>query len=445
MAPLQRVLGDSLCAAIVAGALGAVGVAGAAPVLLTKAESHVVQAIDAQGNRSAQMLERIVNINSGTFNPAGVQAVGSVLESEFKALGFQVRFVPMSPLGRASHLIAERSPKKPSGKKLLLIGHMDTVFEPASGFTKYTHVGDTATGPGVVDDKGGIAVMLSALQALHATGSLEHAAITVFLTADEESPGSPVSISRREFIQAGQRADATLCFEGAVRIDGQDYISTARRGFTGWTLNVTAHAGHSGAIFSESLGDGAIYEMSRVLTRFHDELHEPELTYSVGLALGGDDLRLDAAGTGSVTGKTNIIPPEARAIGDIRALTPEQLLRVKEKMRLIVAESLNGTQASIEFVDEYPPMAPTPGNEALLAIYDGVSQSLGFKDVQALDPMLRGAGDSAFVAPYVATVSGLGAMGEGSHSAREAVELQSLSMQAKRAALMIYRLTHVKS
>ncbi len=427
------------------GALSAMSVSSATPpsaAPLSNTESRIVQAIDSQGDRSARFLERIVNINSGTFNPDGVQAVGSVIESELKALGFQVQLIPRSNLGRASHVVAERVSKKPLGKKLLLIGHMDTVFEPGSGFTKFKRTGNTATGPGVVDDKGGVAVMLSALQALNATGSLERATITVFLTADEESPGSPVAVARREFIEAGQHADATLCFEGGVRIDGQDYISTARRGFTGWTLNVTAHAGHSGAIFSESLGDGAIYEMSRVLSRFHDELHEPELTYSVGLALGGDDLQLDPAGLGSVTGKTNIIPPQARAIGDIRALTPEQLSRVKDKMRLIVADGLKGTQASIEFIDEYPPMAPTAGNESLLRVYDAVSQSLGFKDVRALDPMLRGAGDSAFVAPYVDTVSGLGAMGDGSHSAAEVVELQSLPMQAKRAALMIYRLIH---
>jgi glutamate carboxypeptidase len=400
----------------------------------------LVEAVDARAGEAIALLERLVNLNSGTFNRPGVEAVGQLLDGEFRALGFRTHFVPMDAVGRAPHLVAEHDGKR--GKHVLLIGHMDTVFEPFSPFQTFARHGDTAAGPGAVDDKGGIVVMLTALRALKAAGALDGAAVTVFLTADEEHPGDPVATTREAFIEAGKHADATLCFEAGVTLDGQDYASTARRGATSWTLTVMGHAAHSGGIFSADVGDGAIFELARILSRFHDELREPNLSFSAGLALGGADARVENGGAGSVTGKTNIVPPEAKALGDIRALTPEQLARVKARMEAIVAASLPKTSATISFYDEYPPMAPTDGSVALLERYSAASEALGLGPVLALDPMKRGAGDSAFVAPYVATISGLGVRGEGSHTAREAVDLGSIAPQAKRAALLVYRLTH---
>jgi glutamate carboxypeptidase len=397
------------------------------------------RAVDSEAASAVDLLARMVDINSGTFNRMGVQEVGRILETEFRALGFRTRWVSMDAIGRAPHLVAERDGRR--GKRVLLIGHMDTVFEPSSPFRQFVRQGDSATGPGVVDDKGGVVVMLSALKALKAAGALDGARLTVFITADEEHPGSPVETARAEFIEAGKHADATLCFEAGMRVDGQDYVSTARRGAESWTVSVSARSGHSGAIFTEAIGDGSIYELSRILNRFHDELREPDLTISTGLALGGVNTQLDPAGGGSAAGKDNIVPASAQAIGDIRALRPAQVDRVKERMRAIVAASLPGTKSEIVFEEGYPPMAPTAGNTALLERYSEASQALGFGAVRALDPMRRGAGDSAFVAPYVDTISGLGAMGAGLHTTNETIDLKALPMQAKRAALMIYRLT----
>jgi glutamate carboxypeptidase len=413
--------------------------ASAAAAGAARVPTAIVRAADAEAGPAVALLARLVNINSGTFNRAGVHEVGQLLEAELRALGFRTRWVSMDAVDRAPHLVAERDGRR--GQRLLLIGHMDTVFEPFSPFREFVRHGDSASGPGVVDDKGGLVVMLSALKALNAAGALDGAALTVFITADEEHPGSPVATARAEFIEAGRHADATLCFEAGMRIDGHDYVSTARRGAASWTLSVEARPGHSGGIFSAKLGDGAIFELSRILSRFHDELREPDMTFSVGLALGGASLNFDPAGAGSATGKVNIVPSEAQALGDIRALRPAQLARVKERMQAIVATGLPGTKAQIGFEDEYPPMAPTAGNTALLARYSDASRELGFGEVQALDPMLRGAGDSAFVAPYVDTISGLGAMGDGAHTSGESADLKALPMQAKRAALLIYRLT----
>jgi glutamate carboxypeptidase len=413
--------------------------AASAPSVPVREREALFRAIDADAPRAVALLEELVNVNSGTFNVEGVKQVGQRLERELQALGFATRWVPMDAVERAPHLVAERQGRR--GQKLLLIGHMDTVFEPFSPFRTFVRNGDTATGPGVHDMKGGLVVMLSALKALHAARALDDRTITVFVTADEEMPGEPASISRGEFVEAGKRADATLCFESGVRIDGRDYVSTARRGATDWRLGVTGKAAHSSGVFRADVGDGAIYEMARILNRFHGELREPNLTYNVGLAAGGGSAKVDFNGTATAAGKVNIVAADARALGDIRALTPEQLERTKEKMRAILRDNLPQTGAEIQFNDLMPPMAPTPRNAALHAQFSAVSEAAGLGPVLALDPMQRGAGDSAWVSPYVATITGLGAAGSGSHTVNESIDLTTLPLATKRAALMIRALT----
>lgn len=405
---------------------------------LTREEAEAARLIDQDAPAAVQLLEKMVNINSGTYNPAGVIAVGKLIEPEIQALGFSTRWINMDAVARAPHLVAERKGNR--GKRILLIGHMDTVFEPSSPFQRFERQGNRALAPGGADMKGGIIVLLEALKALHAAGALENSNITVFLTGDEESAGEPTTVSRKEFIEAGKNADAALCFEAGAQRGGKDYVSTARRGAASWELTVTAKSGHSGGIFSESAGDGAIFELSRILNAFHNTLREPNMTYSVGLVLGGEGIKVDSGGNGSVSGKTNVIPGEAIARGDIRALTPEQLARVKDKMQSIVSKSLPRTQAEIHIEDKYPPMAPTTGNKALFALLNEANRALGLPEQEELDPMLRGAGDISFVAPYVDSLSGLGANGSGGHAPGETVDLGSLPLQSKRAAVLISRL-----
>ncbi len=406
---------------------------------LSKQEVAVVHSIDEEAPAAVALLEKIVNMNSGTFNPAGVLEVGMVLEREFQALSFTTRWVSMDAVKRAPSLVAERRGSR--GKRVLLIGHMDTVFEPSSPFQKFVRTGDIATGPGTSDMKGGIVVILSALKALKSAGALEGATITVFITGDEEAPGEPTGISRKEFIEAGKNSDAVLSFEAGISEKGKVYASTARRGGTSWELHVHAKTGHSGGIFSPSMGDGAIFELSRILNLFHDTLREPNMTYSAGLMLGGSNIKVESSGDASVSGKTNIVPGEAFAIGDLRVLTPAQLARVKDKMVSIVASgNLPGTKAEITFTEKYPPMAPTPGNIALLAKLNEGNRALGMAEIEALDPMLRGAGDASFVAPFTNVLDGLGAVGTGAHAPGETVDLSRMPLQSKRSALMIYRL-----
>lgn len=409
---------------------------------LTDLERRVAQRVEASYEDDVALLERTVNINSGTLNPAGVRAVHDVLAPEFEALGFAVRYAELPPeMGRGGHLVAERVGNR--GKRLLLIGHLDTVFEPDSPFQTFVRDGDQAIGPGVSDMKGGNIVILSALRALHAEGALEGATIRVVLTGDEEAPGRPLEVARAELLEAARESDIALGFEAGSRGLTEDYGVIARRSASGWQLEVTGTPAHSSTIFAPSAGSGAIYELSRILARFHDELQEEFLTYNVGLVLGGDEVEYDAAtAAGRASGKSNIIPQRAMAMGDIRTLTNEQQERTRRRMEAIVAESLPRTRATISFRDGYPSMPPTPGNEALLRQYDEVSRALGMPPVLPFDPGARGAADISFVAELVeAGLDGLGVRGSGGHTVNERVDLRSLTEQAQRAAVLILRLT----
>jgi glutamate carboxypeptidase len=346
----------------------------------------------------------------------------------------------MDEVHRAGHMICQR--QGTHGKRVLLIGHMDTVFEASSPFQKFTRDGDTGTGPGASDMKGGLVIMLGALKALNENHALDGANITVFLSGDEERPGKPLSIARRDLIEAGKNSDAALEFEGGVQIDGHDAASISRRSAYEWVLTTSGKTAHSSGIFGKNVGDGAIYEMARILDRFQQELREPDLTYSVGLIAGGTKASYDeAAATATASGKINVVPAQAQAAGDIRTVTDEQYKRVQDRMRQIVSEHLPGTSGEIEFEEGYPSMPETAGNRELLQKLNEVNRELGMDIMQPFDPAHRGAGDLSFVAPYVASISGLGAYGHGAHAPGETINLARMPDQTRRVALYIYELT----
>jgi glutamate carboxypeptidase len=407
--------------------------------LLSPIEGRILEYIDSTTEEAVALLEQVVNINSGTMNQEGVREVGQVFRSELDALGFQTRWISMDRVDRAGHLIAERRGNR--GKSLLLIGHLDTVFEKDSPFQQFERSGTVAKGPGVEDMKGGNVVILYALKALKAVRALEDVSITVFLTGDEEDTGDPLSLSRRDLLDAARRNDVALGFEGGV--GGIGTATVARRGFTGWELQVTGRPGHSSLIFKEDFGSGAIYEASRILKNFYDELRGEEyLTFSPGIILGGTTAQYDPVQSrGDAFGKTNVIPETVVVAGDLRFISEEQREKAKTRMRAIVAKSLPHTSATVTFQDSYPAMSPTPGNYALLEKLDKVSRALGYGPVEAVDPGQRGAADVSFAAPYLDALDGLGVVGSGGHTVEETMDLSSLPLMAKRAAIFIYQLT----
>ena len=421
----------------------AAAVLAATPALaaLSSAEKRMVATVDAEQARSVALLERLVNQNSGTMNVEGVTKVGAMMRPELEALGFNVVWKPLPDTKRAGHLIATHE-GKPGTKRLLLIGHLDTVFEADSPFQRFERQGNDGVGPGAGDNKGGMVVMLAALRAMHAAGTLEDANIEVHLTGDEERTGDPIELARADLIAAGKRADAALDFEGLSQQDGRDMGAIARRSSNSWELRTTAKSGHSSGIFRPGVGDGAIYEIARIIAAFRRELPEPNLTFNVGLIAGGATATIDAdAARVAATGKTNIIPAVAIARGDFRTLSNEQTARVRAKMEAIVAQHLPGAAATIAFDEGYPPMAPTAGNRALLAELNEVNADLGLPKMGELEPARRGAGDIAFVARDVDGLVGLGPASEGDHAPGEAVDLDSMRRQAKRAAILMTRLS----
>ena len=415
----------------------------ATPVAAQPSRTETRMAEFARGDDAygEALLQRLVEQNSGTLNLEGVRAVGTMMRAELEALGFTVKWVDMAATGRAGHLVATHIGNG-RGKRVLMIGHLDTVFEPTSPFQAYRRDGTRAIGPGVGDDKGGLVVIIGALRAMQAAGTLRNADIIVMLTGDEERIGDPMATARRDLIAAGQWADVALEYENLARDEAGEYGTIARRSSSNWLLTTTGTTGHSSTIFSPAMGYGAIYELARILDSFRRDLPEANLTYNVGVMAGGTPAGLDPTeeiATG--TGKTNIIASQAIARGDLRTLTREQDARIRARMTEIVDASLPGTDATIAIDGGYPPMAPTEGNRALLARLNAVNRDLGLDVMAEMDPAKRGAADSGFVAQDVDTLGGLGASGGLAHADGEWIDLASLPRQAVRSAVLLSRLT----
>jgi glutamate carboxypeptidase len=406
----------------------------AAQAGLDRTERAIAQRVAAGQPAAETLLQRVVDIESPTENVAGVRAVGEAFAAELRAIGFSTHWVEMPEgMKRAGHLVAEAGGTK--GKRLLLLGHLDTVL---SG-EHFRREGMRAFGTGTSDMKGGDVVMMQALRALHATGALEDRRITIMLTGDEEDAGLPLAVSRGPMLELAKGSDAALSFEAAI--DGTATIG--RRGIDSWTLETTGETGHSSGIFGPERGSGAVYEIARILAAFQAELGaEKYLTINPSLIVGGTRATLDDY-RGGAEGKTNVIAPTALARGDIRYISLEQERSAIERMQAIVAGHLPRTGATLGFdAAAYPPMAPNAGNRALLEVLDRASRDLGLGPVPALDPGDRGAGDIGFVARLLPCLDGLGSDGGGnSHAPGEYTGLDTLTPMAQRVAILIYRLT----
>ena len=429
-----------LCSSIAIVALSPV-----AHAKLSAPETKMVATVDAEYERSITLLEKLVNQNSGTMNFPGVKTVGDMMRAELEPLGFKVEWIDMAKAGRSGHLVATKAGKKGT-KKLLLIAHLDMVFEADSPFQTFVRNGEQAIGPGAGDDKGGMVVIVSALRAMQAAGTLKDASIEIHMTGDEEDAGDPIDITRAPLIAAGRTADVALDFEGLSIENGKDMGVISRRSSNSWKLEVSGVTGHSSLIFDTTYGDGAAFELARILHRFRTELPEQNLTFNVGLVAAGQEVNFDTDGVRvNAKGKTNIIPGLAIARGDFRTLSEEQRARVRTKLLDIVAASAPKTKATISFdPGSYPAMAPTEGNKALLAGLNAVNRDLGLAEQAVLDPLKRGAGDISFVANELDGLVGLGAFSKGDHAPGETVDLASIKRQAKRAAIFMTRLSHGK-
>jgi len=400
-------------------------------------EKKIVDYVDAHVDDAIALTQKIVDIESPTENIDGVKRVGAELRKELEALGMTARWIDMpAAQKRAGHLVAET--KGSRGKRILMLGHLDTVL---SG-EKYRRDGDRIFGTGTGDMKGGDVVMVYALKALKAAGVLDDSRIIVMFTGDEENSCDPVEICRGDMIAAAKRSDLALSFEAAVR----NTATVGRRGSSSWKLEVEAKTGHSSGIFGPGMGYGAIYEAARILNEFREKLAgEKYLSFNPSMIVGGTTAEnAEGSPDGKASGKTNVVAAKVIVKGDLRFISEEQKEATRAKMREIVTKSLNGvTSAKITFDDGIPAMTPVEGNYTLLKKLDQVSKDLGFGPVDALDPGDRGAGDIAFVSSGI--IPGLDGIGMGgsqnSHAKGESASLENFSALIKRAAVLIYRLS----
>ncbi len=406
---------------------------------LNKEEQKLIALVDKNYKETVALLEEVLNINSGSLNKEGVREVGKVFAREFEKIGFETEWVKVpAEVNRAGHFVATRKGSK--GKKLFLIGHLDTVFEKDMPFTPFTWLNDsTATGQGANDMKGGDVLVFASLKALHELGLLEDRTITVYFMGDEESSGDN-ELSRRDFIERSKSHDIALGYETA---QGFNSVTVARRGSSGWTLKTTGRQSHSSGVFGQYAGYGAIYEAARILNEFREVLAEEKyLTFNPGQFIGGSDIAYnDETGKGEALGKTNIVAREAIVTGDLRFLGEAQKEAARAKMREIVAKNLHQTDAEITFRDGIPSMTPRPENYELAAVLNQVSMDMGLGEVKPGDPGSRGAADIAYVADILPGLDGLGASGSGAHAPGETINMKQFPALIKRNTVLLYRLT----
>ena len=311
------------------------------PQLSSSLEQSIVAAVDAHNADGLALLEKVVNINSGTRNFAGVRKVGDVFRAELDALGFRTRWIDGGPFQRAGHLVADHPG---TGPRFLLIGHLDTVFEADSPFQTFQRIDErTAKGPGVIDMKGGDVIIVQALKALEAAGVLKTLNVIVVMTGDEEDSGEPQSLARAALVEAAKGADYALGFE-----DGPGdprYAVTARRGTSSWTLESRVLPAHSSQIFRADVGYGAIYEAGQDSRRLPPEARGPGASdLQPGVMLGGTSIDFDAGQSrGTAFGKENVVAERALVAGDLRTLSKEQLAEARQAMQAVVAEALPRT------------------------------------------------------------------------------------------------------
>lgn len=372
---------------------------------LSDLEKQIIRESGDLTKESLSLLEKIVNINSGTQNPKGVKKVAFILKKEFDRLVMATQWVKIPQVDRGGHLFA--STKGSSGLGILIISHIDTVFNQKSLFQKFKKSGNNAVGPGVSDAKGGIVFIFSALKALKMAEVLDQMKIHVALMGDEKMPATdskgPI---RSHLIEMAKQSDVALGFEYAVETINKATI--ARRGYISWTVEVSSKGGHSSRIFSSNAGDGANFSAFYILNGIRKKFYRQKyLTINPGLVIGGTNVNLPRHGVeGRGFGKNNVIAKKTVITGDLRAMSSKQLHFAKTELRKLVSKPLKHTTAKITFneKDHSPPMPSKPSNKKLLKLLSQVSMDLRYGKVEALNPGLRGTSDIVFAAPYVKAV-----------------------------------------
>lgn len=374
--------------------------------------SALLDVARSQMNDFLRDLERLVNIDSGTYTPDGVALVADALQERFEASGAQVERVPGQSFEgerHGPHLIA-RWPGAGKGR-ILLIGHMDTVF-PAGEVARrpYRVEAGRAYGPGVMDMKSGLLVGLYAAAALRAEAPW--AELTFFCNSDEEI-GSPTSHDLVATL--ARQADAALVLEPNSRVDK---VTIARKGVATFRVDVTGVSAHAGV--EPEKGRNALIELAhRVLAVQELNGTIPGVTLNLGVVHGGE--------------RPNIVADQAYALVDVRSPDASGVQAVEAALRRIVetAPTIEGTQTRLAGAFMHQPFTQSAGSKRLFALADDAARTQGM----TLTGAPTGGGSDGNTASNVGTptLDGLGPAGGHAHNPGEYIEIESI---APRIALL---------
>lgn len=368
----------------------------------------------AHEGEALALLEALVNQDSGTYDRADVNRAVDLLAAALADLGFGVRRIPQAEYG--DHLVATRE-GAPGMKSLLCIGHIDTVYPAGTAAVRPFRVeGAKATGPGVLDMKGGLVALAFALRALEATGStaLRSMGFSLLVNTDEEI-GSPTS--RDLFRELAHRHHAAIVLEPA-RPNGECVIG--RKGVGHYCVDVFGRQAHAGS--QPELGINAIWELAHKVCAIQ-ELGDRErgTTVNVGVIRGGD--------------RSNVVPDRAAADVDLRVWSVEEGERFEQALQAIVGRSwVAGSTAKWSGAISMPPWPTNDGTRKMLEILRVAGSPLGLR----FEGVTTGGGsDGNRTASIIPTLDGLGVVGSRMHSPEEYIEVVSLRQRAVLLALFL--------
>lgn len=376
--------------------------------------SGLAEAVQARSAGFVAELEALVNIDSGSYTPAGVNRVADAVEGQLRGLGARVERIPHRGDPQLGDLLVGRLAGEPP--RLLLVGHMDTVFdEGAAAERPFRARGDRALGPGTADMKGGLLCGLHAVAALQAVDI--RPALTFVANPDEEI-GSPFSTAHlRDLVP---EHDAALVLECA-RANGD--IVSARKGVADVELTYRGRAAHAGV--EPEKGRSAILAAAHAVVALHAlNGRWPGATLNAGVIAGGT--------------RPNVVAAECRVKVDVRGATAEQFEAASAAVDGIARQpAIPGVRADLRRLAFHPPMERSAATARLAALAIRLATEIGF---ELRDAATGGASDANTTsAAGLPTLDGLGPIGGDDHSPDEWLDLASVVPRTTLLAALIAR------
>jgi len=351
-------------------------------------------------------LERMVRINSFTANPSGINDVGRVTAECFAELGFQPEFVPSTDTHYGSHLFLHRPGT--SGKKVLLVTHLDTVFPPEEeereNFTWEPGSDGRIYGPGTVDIKGGTVLIRMLLEGLQRFAPDLFESTEWLVAADASEEVMSTDFARRTSERCPESVAAVLVFEGAPHAAGEYHLVTSRKGRGEYKVTAHGRAAHAGSYHKE--GINAIVALSEVLPHVAALTdYDAGLTVNIGFLHGGTVM--------------NRVPHEAMAELEMRAFSPDILHKAGQDVTAFQNMVPLGAQIAVECLGTSPPWPNDASTQAIYKTWEEAGAQLGMKTVSVAR---GGLSDANYLCHLGPTLDGLGPLGGNAHCSERSVD-----------------------